>query len=107
MKVLSLLLASTPLALANQSLDVQLRTGIFRGVSVNSTEQWLGIPYAVPPVGERRFRAPIPLPPGHDGTVKDASRFGNACPQPPSASLGAPVAEDCLFLNVSPRVIGS
>ena len=29
----------------------------------------------------------------------DASTFGNACPQP-AATLGAPIAEDCLFLNV-------
>ncbi|KAJ8072138.1 hypothetical protein PM082_015696 [Marasmius tenuissimus] len=100
MKSLSILLALSTLAFASNSLEVQLKTGKFRGVAANGTEQWLGIPYAVPPVGPRRFKAPVTLQPGSDGTVKDASRFGNACPQPPSDSLGAPVAEDCLFLNV-------
>ncbi|KAL0058778.1 hypothetical protein AAF712_014515 [Marasmius tenuissimus] len=105
LKSLPILLALSTLALAGNSLEVQLKTGRFRGVSANGTEQWLGIPYAVPPVGSRRFKAPTPLPLRSDGTVKDASQFGNACPQPPSDSLGAPVAEDCLFLNLASSVV--
>ncbi|ESK95924.1 carotenoid ester lipase [Moniliophthora roreri MCA 2997] len=85
-------------------LDVRLGTGVFRGVSTTSgTEKWLGIPFAAAPVGSRRFKAPVPLthgPMAGDEPVKDASEFGNACPQPPSSGLGAPISEDCLFLNV-------
>ncbi|KAJ7116495.1 alpha/beta-hydrolase [Mycena epipterygia] len=81
------------------SLDVSLNTGTFRGVStVNGTEKWLGIPFAEPPVGSLRFKAPVPIVQASSG-IKNASAFGNACPQP-SGSLGAAIAEDCLFLNV-------
>src|ERR1700761_8778468 len=90
-------------ALAN-SLDVLLTTGTFRGVlTANGTEKWLGIPFAEPPVGPLRFMAPVPITRAAKG-IQDASSFGNACPQPPSA-LGAPVEEDCLFLNVRKRYL--
>ncbi|KAJ7760716.1 alpha/beta-hydrolase [Mycena maculata] len=87
-------------SVAGASLDVSLTTGTFRGVSTaNGTEKWLGIPFAEPPVGSLRFMAPVAITKASTG-INNASSFGNACPQPPSTSLGASVAEDCLFLNV-------
>lgn len=82
------------------SLQLSLTSGTFRGVAnANGTDAWLGIPFAQPPVGSLRFKAPVPITtPAAD--VKDASTFGNACPQVPRDSLGAPQSEDCLFLNV-------
>ncbi|EIN14306.1 alpha/beta-hydrolase [Punctularia strigosozonata HHB-11173 SS5] len=59
---------------------------------------FLGIPFAQPPLGSLRFKAPLALPPS-TGT-RNATSFGSACPQQPSTSLGAPIAEDCLFLNI-------
>ncbi len=63
-----------------------------------------GIPYAAPPVGPRRFRAPQPHP-GWSGT-RDCTRFGKVSVQV-GDTLGAigPAgrpddSEDCLFLNV-------
>ncbi|EIW77366.1 alpha beta-hydrolase [Coniophora puteana RWD-64-598 SS2] len=61
-----------------------------------------GIPYAQPPVGELRFRAPQPLDetPASDGKpqVVDARNFGPACLQQPAVvGVGS---EDCLLLNV-------
>ncbi|KAJ6577475.1 alpha/beta-hydrolase [Mycena capillaripes] len=80
-------------------LDVSLSIGTFRGVSTTAgTEKWLGIPFAEPPVGPLRFKAPVPVK-GILKGMNNASSFGNACPQPPG-TLGAPVGEDCLFLNV-------
>lgn len=67
---------------------------------------WRGIPYAQPPVGQRRFRAPIPALrwPG----VREAVAFGSSCPQYASSTNGDDLDsqggivgnEDCLFLNV-------
>lgn len=82
------------------NLDIRLPTGTFRGTSVagSGVEKWLGIPFAQPPVGPLRFKAPVPIT-RRSSAVKDASAFGNACPQLPG-NLGAPISEDCLFLNV-------
>ncbi|KAJ7650794.1 alpha/beta-hydrolase [Roridomyces roridus] len=86
-------------AVAGASLDVSLTAGTFRGVpAVNGVQKWIGIPYATPPLGSLRFKAPVPITKALNG-VQNASQFGNACPQP-AGNLGAPIAEDCLFLNV-------
>jgi len=88
---------------AATSLDVSIQTGTFRGTLNASTEieSWLGLRFATPPVGDLRFKAPVPLsiskpPPG----VQAASTFGNACLQAANPALNAPLAEDCLFMNV-------
>ena len=59
-----------------------------------------GIPYASPPVGERRFLAPAPPDPWL-GT-RDAHALGPGCWQVPSPTLpvGPSMDEDCLYLNV-------
>lgn len=85
-------------------LMVSTTSGTFRGVSSapNKTDKWLGIPFAQPPLGSLRFKAPFPLAvPSPHGQIQDASQFGDACPQEPSATLGAAMSEDCLKLNVS------
>lgn len=70
---------------------------------------WKGLPYAAPPVDDRRWRPPQP-PAGWDGTRRALSA-GPPCPQlahpfgVSDAETGEPVgAEDCLTLNVyAPR----
>lgn len=65
--------------------------------------EYLGIPYAEPPVGELRFAEPRPAKPWSG--IRDATSYGKACPRP---SLPVPISgfepepesEDCLFLNV-------
>jgi len=72
---------------------------------------WLGIPYAEPPVGERRWRAPAAAT-AWSGT-REALAFGPHCSQLASAFGGVddvPAgavsgSEDCLYLNVyAPRM---
>jgi len=67
---------------------------------------WRGIPFAAPPVGPLRWRAPRPAP-AWEG-VRQALAFGAACPQIANAGGGwdgaepgeATGSEDCLTLNV-------
>ena len=60
---------------------------------------WKGIPYAAPPVGDLRWRAPQKTP-SWSGT-RDATKFGNDPVQMPNVELRGPkIDEDCLYLNV-------
>lgn len=84
-------------------LDVRVRDGLLRGVRENGRFSWRGIPYAEPPVGELRFRAP--KPPSSWVGLRDASRFGAAAVQSRDgnfrgASKSQLMSEDCLSLNV-------
>ena len=79
--------------------EVQTQRGRLRGLSEDGLNIFLGIPYAEPPVGNRRFRAPVPVRPWQG--VRDAVKAGPACPQPPGLAQDLKVfAEDCLYLNV-------
>ena len=83
-------------------LIVSLTSGRFQGAAstANETEQWLGIPFAQPPTGLRRFKPPMAIT-SPSNTIRNATKFGNVCPQLPSAkTVGAPMSEDCLVLNV-------
>ena len=75
----------------------QTQSGAVQGVVTGNLVAFRGIPYAAPPVGPLRWQPPQP-PISWVGT-RDASTFGNLCPQltgssPPFGS------EDCLFLNI-------
>jgi len=66
---------------------------------------WLGIRYAAPPTGSRRWQAPQPPEPQRSEDILDADAFGPSCPQampsfPNQARTFVPGNEDCLFLNV-------
>lgn len=56
-----------------------------------------GIRYAEPPIGDLRFKAPIPVK-GWEG-IQNATEHGEICVQP-GTIFGTNGAEDCLFLNV-------
>lgn len=67
---------------------------------------WLGIAYALPPEGARRWLAPRALPPWNE--TREALAFGSSCPQFASPIGGDDTgprgtlvgSEDCLFLNI-------
>jgi para-nitrobenzyl esterase len=72
--------------------------GFVKGVETPTMKKFLGIPYAAPPVGALRWRAPQSAKFWFG--VRDATQFANHCPQPPSP-FGLPsTTEDCLYLNV-------
>ncbi|KAI8906460.1 Alpha/Beta hydrolase protein [Gorgonomyces haynaldii] len=88
--MLSLLL-QTVQALA----PVQLDTLTVQGATLGNVNFYLGIPFAEPPTGARRFLPPVPLK-KRTGTF-DATKFGPACVQSASSTTES---EDCLNLNV-------
>jgi para-nitrobenzyl esterase len=75
--------------------DVRTAAGVVRGRRENGTAVFRGIPYAQPPVGSRRFAAPVPTQPW-DG-IRDALEFGPPVPQVGQAGHGS---DDWLTLNV-------
>ncbi len=80
------------------ALVVSLVDGQLRGKKAGSTDEYLGIPYAAPPVGPLRWRAP--QPPAHWRGTRSAIRFAPHCPQPAGVFGRASMSEDCLYLNV-------
>lgn len=93
---------------ANADLTVELPGyGSFTGTTINHTltqkplstavNAWLGIDYAIQPVGEKRFTQ-VDFPTPFDG-VKDASTYGFSCIQDPSA-ITFDMDEACLSMNV-------
>src|SRR5689334_17826993 len=53
--------------------------GPVRGIRVADGHAWLGVPFAAPPIGPLRWRAP--RPPVAWSATRAAERFGPACPQ--------------------------
>ncbi|MEV6161197.1 carboxylesterase family protein [Streptomyces sp. NPDC052052] len=82
------------------STVVSTTHGTVRGSTDGQVRSFQGIPYAAPPVGERRWRAPGPAA---DWTgVRAATAPGPACAQPQGLPIGVPSeSEDCLYLNVT------
>ena len=92
------------------TVRVTTDSGVVEGFTRNGVNRWRSIPYAAPPVGPLRFRAPRPPRPWSG--VRPAHGFGNCAPQQrryTMTGLGRyqPMSEDCLTLNVvTPRWAG-
>ncbi len=78
---------------------VKIESGLIEGTVEDGLSVYRGIPYAAPPVGDLRWKAPRPVPKWSG--VRSADQFGRACTQsnPAVANLPEP-SEDCLCLNV-------
>ncbi|MFZ0787599.1 MAG: carboxylesterase/lipase family protein [Candidatus Acidiferrales bacterium] len=98
------------LALASPSFaaitdPVRVEQGLLAGANGRSPDVrvYRGVPFAAPPVGDLRWKAPQPA--ASWTGVRQATQFGNACVQPPFPSNGMyktapPIGEDCLYLNI-------
>ncbi|XP_074661376.1 cholinesterase-like [Tubulanus polymorphus] len=110
-----LLASMTSLATAIDDVMVDTPSGAVRGTRKNvefmpsSVDQFLGIPFAKPPVGDLRFQRPVPIP-KWSGVI-DATKQPNSCMQItddmyerfPGVEMwnpNTPVHEDCLYLNI-------
>jgi para-nitrobenzyl esterase len=77
---------------------VTVEQGVLSGVDAGSVDEFLGVRYAQPPVGDLRWRPPRPVSPGEQQL--DATQFGSSCPQGKSPWGTPSTSEDCLFLNI-------
>jgi para-nitrobenzyl esterase len=97
-KKLALVLAASLAALsgrAAQPAPVMTEHGLVQGVTEQDLTVYRGIPFAAPPVGDLRWRAPQPAA-KWDG-VRETTKFA---PDPYQGDGKGNVSEDCLYLNV-------
>jgi para-nitrobenzyl esterase len=83
-------------AAAGTDRRVTIETGALGGLVKDGIVAYLGIPYAAPPVGNLRWRAPERAATWEG--VRAADQFGNDCVQ--HRQYDQPQREDCLYLNV-------
>jgi para-nitrobenzyl esterase len=96
------LVAITGAHAADNPLQVQTQSGAVEGRAEGNVRAFLGIPYAEPPVGDLRWRPPVPVRPWTG--VRQATAFG---PRPMQPTIFKDMvfrdpgcSEDCLNLNV-------
>jgi para-nitrobenzyl esterase len=95
----AMLLAGGDAAQAGRPV-VRTAQGSVRGIETDGVALFAGMPFAAPPIGARRWRAPGPAQ-SWRGT-RSAARFGPDCPQPRrDGRSGGPQSEDCLTLTVA------
>ena len=88
------------LCFAQSPAPVKVEGGLLAGTSEDGLAVYRGIPFAAPPVGDLRWRAPQPAAKWEG--VRQAAKFAPGCMQAtrgPSGQ-GPGVSEDCLYLNV-------
>jgi len=86
----------TWLVVAQQLAPVKVEQGMIQGAFEDGLSVYKGIPFAEPPIGDLRWRAPKPAPKWEG--VKQTTKFAPGPMQggnPPSGK-----SEDCLYLNV-------
>src|SRR5512146_1039345 len=96
--------ASRAVAAAERSAIVDPPAGRMKGTIEGNLRVFKGIPYARPPVGQLRWKPPLPLPRWQ--AIREVTAFGPACYQPSNKFVSVyveepmPMSEDCLTLNI-------
>jgi para-nitrobenzyl esterase len=100
-KLACVLAAAANLTTIGGAQQVATEAGTISGVGVDGLSVYKGVPFAAPPVGDLRWRPPMPAIPWA-GTRK-ADAFAPACMQVGVSMPGEKrpaVSEDCLYLNI-------
>ena len=85
----------------DRTLSAECSNGVFVGAETGEVCVFRGIPFAKPPVGELRWKAPVPVE--DDSTVREAYYNGKTPIQtewPSEQASYYPRGEDCLYLNI-------
>jgi para-nitrobenzyl esterase len=77
---------------------VKTVSGVVHGRNSGTVIEYLGVPFAAPPIGELRWRAPQPA--AHWDGVREATSTSSGCIRPAHNADGYTGNEDCLYLNV-------
>lgn len=86
-------------SMAQPPAPIRVEGGMLQGISEDGLALYRGIPFAEPPVGDLRWRAPQPA--AKWDAIRHAAKFGPGCTQAVRNTGGGPgVSEDCLYLNV-------
>ncbi|MBZ9650307.1 carboxylesterase family protein [Sphingobium sp. 3R8] len=89
-------------AVAGDKPVVRIESGLVAGATRDGIDSFKGIPFAAPPIGTLRWRAPQPVAKWRN--VREATTYGFDCAQTPfpldAAPLAAPLSEDCLNLSL-------
>jgi para-nitrobenzyl esterase len=98
----------TEFSVNSQPIRIKTENGLIAGKKSGDVNIFLGIPYAAPPVGNLRWRAP--QPPVNWQGVKDCTKFSASpmqwTPKPfmmwteEFIAPPEPLSEDCLYLNI-------
>lgn len=94
----ALAVAASALQLAHAAPILNTDQGLAQGIASNGVSRFLGLPFAAPPIGHLRWRAPQ-APAAWSG-VRDATQFANTCTQEASPYGARAETEDCLYLNI-------
>lgn len=86
-----------------KAATVEVEQGVLQGTVEHDLTVFRGIPFAAPPVGDLRWRAPEPAAKWHG--VRKAVKFAPQCMQgsfgaAPDGNKAPPASEDCLYLNI-------
>jgi len=90
--------AETTLLIDPIKLDAGYVSGTVVGDPGKEVRVYRGIPYAAPPVGDLRWKAPQPVEPWSG--IRESTVFSNMCPQSKASWVSGNIGEDCLTLNV-------
>lgn len=90
-------LSGLPSDAAQPTAPVKVTGGRIVGLDDGTLKTWFGIPFASPPIGNRRWREPQPVIPWSGN--KPTQTYSPACAQT-ATWVKNPKSEDCLYLNV-------
>src|SRR5580704_868171 len=92
---------TSTISAAAKTPAIATEAGAISGVREGGLSVYKGVPFAAPPVGDLRWRAPAPL--AHWTGTRNANAFAPACMQDGVSMPGETppvVSEDCLYLNL-------
>lgn len=85
---------------AANGLIVTTTEGLIEGIIRQGISQWIGVPYAQPPIDDLRFEAPQSLEPRLPVEIFDATQTLDSIPVCPQIIGSFRGNEDCLYLNI-------